>query len=65
MELINQVLEEPQVLWTRTFFEHLQNRLPLDQKEVVLNWFHQMTNLQEVYIGEIEKANNILKMSVC
>lgn len=65
MEIINQVLEEPQVLWTRPFFDQLQNQLPLDQKEVVLNWFLQMTNLQEVYIGEIEKANNILKMSVC
>ena len=55
MELINQVLEEPQVLWTRTFFEHLQNRLPLDQKEVVLNWFHQMTNV----------SNQTLSLIIC
>jgi hypothetical protein len=49
MEIINQVLEEPQVLWTRPFFDQLQNQLPLDQKEVVLNWFLQMTNVSEVF----------------
>ena len=78
VELTNQVLANPQILWQKYFFIQLR-RLEEDQKEVVLEWFNQMTNvsicfvcltlfflqLQEIYIGEIEKANNYLKMLVC
>lgn len=39
--------------------------MPPDQTEIVLNWFTQMTDLQAIYISEIEKANDYLKIMVC
>lgn len=39
--------------------------MPPDQSEIVLKWFTQMVDLQTIYISEIEKANDYLKMMVC
>ena len=44
MDLINQVITDPQILWKKVFFTQL-HRLSEDQKEVVLNWFEQMTKV--------------------
>jgi len=38
LDLINQVITDPQILWKKTFFMNLHS-LTDDQKEVVLNWF--------------------------
>lgn len=64
MDLINKVLADPQILWKKAFFQELAT-LPPDQIDVVFNWFKQMVDLQAVYITEIEKANDYLKMMVC
>jgi len=63
-ELINQVIMDPQVMWRKYFYNNL-DRLSLDQKQVLTQWFKQMSQAQAMYIGEIEKANNYLKMVVC
>jgi hypothetical protein len=38
LDLINQVITDPQILWKKSFFMSLHS-LTDDQKEVVLNWF--------------------------
>lgn len=63
-EIINQVIVDPQVMWRKYFYTNL-NALSRDQKQVLKEWFVQMTQAQAMYIGEIEKANNYLKMVVC
>lgn len=45
LDLIDQVINDPQVLWQKQFFVTLQ-KLPLDQKEAVLSWFKQMTKVR-------------------
>lgn len=63
MDLINKVLEDPQILWKKHFFTELRTISP-DQIQVVFTWFSQMVDLQAIYIGEIERANDYLKMMV-
>ncbi len=44
LDLINQVISDPGVLW-RKFFYVSMFKLDDDQKEVLLNWFLQMTKV--------------------
>lgn len=44
IDLINSIITNPQILWRKAFFNQL-NALTVDQKEVVLNWFGQMTSV--------------------
>lgn len=45
LDLINQVISDPGVLW-RKYFYTTMGRLDDDQKEVLLNWFFQMTKVR-------------------
>jgi len=45
LDLINQVISDPGVLW-RKYFYTTMSRLDDDQKEVLLNWFLQMTKVR-------------------
>ena len=45
LDLINQVISDPGVLW-RKYFYTTMGRLDDDQKEVLLNWFLQMTKVR-------------------
>lgn len=47
LDLINQVISDPGVLWRKYFFTTMQ-RLNDDQQEVVLNWFLQMTKVSSI-----------------
>lgn len=62
-QLIDRVLKEPQVMWKRHFFVQIRS-LPHLEKQILLQWFAEMTSLQTVYISEIEKANDFLKQMV-
>ena len=64
LDVIDRVVADPSVLWRKHFFTTLFS-LAADQQEVVLSWFEQMCQLQEMYIGEICSANNYLKQQVC
>ena len=44
MDLINKVLQDPQIMWKKPFFTELR-RLPPDQSEIVYNWFTQMKDV--------------------
>ena len=46
LDLINQVISDPGVLW-RKYFYNTMGRLGDDQMEVLLNWFLQMTKVIE------------------
>jgi len=45
LDLINQIISDPGVLW-RKYFYTTMGRLDDDQKEVLLNWFFQMTKVR-------------------
>ena len=43
-ELIQKVVQDPQILWKRNFYMEL-NMLAQDQKQVVYAWFTQMSDV--------------------
>lgn len=60
LDLINQVISDPGVLWRKYFFVSV-NKLDDDQKEVLLNWFLQMTKVNKacdaVVAGDVHRGD--------
>jgi uncharacterized protein YacL (UPF0231 family) len=49
-------------MWTRNFFYSLGAMSP-SQQQIVNTWFQEMNEKQQIYIKEIERANDQLKQS--
>lgn len=58
--LINSVIMYPQIMWTRNFFYSLGAMAP-QQQQIMHDWFIEMNEKQQIYIKEIERANDQLK----
>lgn len=50
----------PQIMWTRNFFYSLGAMAPA-QQQIMHDWFIEMNEKQQIYIKEIERANDQLK----
>jgi len=50
----------PQIMWTRNFFYSLGAMAP-QQQQIMHDWFIEMNEKQQIYIKEIERANDQLK----
>lgn len=59
-KLINEVIMIPQIMWTRNFFYSL-GAMSAEQQSIVHGWFQEMNEKQQIYIKEIERANDQLK----
>ena len=59
-QLINDIIMHPSIMWTRQFFFGL-NSLPEEDQHLINLWFLEMNSKQNIYITEIEKANDQLK----
>lgn len=58
--LINEVIMYPQIMWTRNFFYSL-GAMSTSQQTIMHEWFSEMNEKQQIYIKEIERANQQLK----
>lgn len=52
----------PQIMWTRHFFYSL-GAMDQEQRAIMLNWFSDMNQKQQIYINAIERANDELKQT--
>lgn len=50
----------PQIMWTRNFFYSL-GAMETQQQQIMHDWFQEMNEKQQIYIKEIERANDQLK----